>query len=98
MTALLMFDALLAFTSLVLAQQLLASENLYKAISLFIALGLFMTLIWVRLDAPDVALAEAGIGAGFTGALLLAALARLRQLQNNPDTDGDHSTGRKEQL
>jgi len=36
-----------------------------------------MALSWVRLDAPDVALAEAAIGAGLTGALLLAALARL---------------------
>jgi energy-converting hydrogenase B subunit D len=31
------------------------------------------------LAAPDVALAEAAIGAGLTGALLMAALARLRE-------------------
>jgi len=36
-----------------------------------------MALDWVRLAAPDVALAEAAIGAGLTGALLMAALARL---------------------
>ena len=30
-----------------------------------------------RLDAPDLALAEAGIGAGLAGALLLAAVRRL---------------------
>jgi len=38
-----------------------------------------MALDWVRLAAPDVALAEAAIGAGLTGALLMAALARLRE-------------------
>jgi uncharacterized MnhB-related membrane protein len=38
-----------------------------------------MALAWVRLAAPDVALAEAAIGAGLTGALLMAALARLRE-------------------
>jgi hypothetical protein len=32
---------------------------------------------WVRLGAPDVALAEAAIGAGIAGALLLATWARL---------------------
>ncbi len=36
-----------------------------------------LSLVWVRLDAPDIALAEAAIGAGLTGALLLSALARL---------------------
>ena len=37
-----------------------------------------MALVWVRLDAIDVALAEAAIGAGLTGALLMAALAQLQ--------------------
>jgi len=73
----LVFDALLGFALLWLAWRALASPDLFKAIVLFIAFGLLMSLAWVRLDATDVALAEAAIGAGLTGALLLAALARL---------------------
>jgi uncharacterized MnhB-related membrane protein len=46
------------------------------AASSFIALGAFTALAWARLDAPDVALAEAAIGAGVTGALLLRHLAQ----------------------
>jgi uncharacterized MnhB-related membrane protein len=71
------FDSLLGLCLLWLAWRTLASPDLFKAIVLFISFGLLMTLVWVRLDAPDVALAEAAIGAGLTGALLLAALARL---------------------
>jgi uncharacterized MnhB-related membrane protein len=71
------FDALLGFALLWLAWQALASPDLFRAIVLFIAFGLLMALAWVRLHAPDVALAEATIGAGLTGALLLATLARL---------------------
>ncbi len=71
------FDALLGFTLLWLAWRALASPDLFRAIVLFIAFGLLMALAWVRLDAPDIALAEAAIGAGLTGALLLAALTRL---------------------
>jgi multisubunit Na+/H+ antiporter MnhB subunit len=44
---------------------------------LFIAFGLLLALAWVRLGAPDVALAEAAIGAGITGTLLLVGLGRL---------------------
>ena len=71
------FDGVLGLVLLWLAWRALAGPDLFKAIVLFIAFGLLLALAWARLDAPDVALAEAAIGAGLTGALLLAALARL---------------------
>ncbi len=71
------FDVLLSIGLLWLAWRVLSSPDLYKAIVLFVAFGLLMALAWVRLEAPDVALAEAAIGAGLTGALLLTALAKL---------------------
>jgi multisubunit Na+/H+ antiporter MnhB subunit len=71
------FDATLGGTLVWLAWRTLASETLFRGIVLFIAFGLSMTLAWVRLDAPEIALAEAAIGAGLTGALLLGALAKL---------------------
>lgn len=73
------FDSLLGLGLLWVAWRALSCPELFKAIVLFIAFGLLMALAWVRLDAPDVALAEAAIGAGLTGALLLAALARLNR-------------------
>lgn len=83
-----MVDILLAFGVLWLAWQSLASPNLFRGIVLFIAFGLLMALTWVRLSAPDVALAEAAIGAGLTGALLMAALARLKDIRDVvPDGD-----------
>jgi multisubunit Na+/H+ antiporter MnhB subunit len=88
-------DTLLGLGLLWLAWQALASTDLFKAIVLFVTFGLLMALVWVRLDAPDVALAEAAIGAGFTGALLLAALAKLRSLETNREC-GEQS--RKEEL
>ncbi|MAT65450.1 MAG: sodium:proton antiporter [Gammaproteobacteria bacterium] len=73
-------DALLALGLVWLAWRALACPDLFRGIVLFIAFGLLMALAWVRLEAPDVALAEAAIGAGLTGALLLAALARLNRI------------------
>lgn len=74
------FDALLAAGLLWLAWNTLFHSDLFNSIIFFIAFGLLMALAWVRLDAPDVALAEAAIGAGLTGAILLTGLARLRNL------------------
>lgn len=83
------FDSLLGLSLLWLAWRALSSPDLFKAIVLFISFGLLLALAWVRLDAPDVALAEAAIGAGLTGALLLAAWARLSSFE---DTDGQDSS------
>ena len=71
------FDVLLAVTLPVLAWRVLATRDLYRAVVLFIAFGLLVAISWVRLDAPDVALAEAAIGAGLTGALFLNAVGSL---------------------
>lgn len=72
------FDLLLGLALLWSAWRALATPDLARAVVLFIVFGLLMTLAWARLDAPDVALAEAAIGAGLTGALLLDALGALR--------------------
>lgn len=73
-----LFDVLLAALVVWIAWRSLSVPDLFRAVVLFIAFGLAMALAWVRLDAPDVALAEAAIGAGLTGALLLDALGHLR--------------------
>jgi uncharacterized MnhB-related membrane protein len=72
------FDALLAVVLPFLAWRLLTHPDLFKAVVLFIVFGLLLSLVWVRLHAPDIALAEAAIGAGLTGALFLNALGRIR--------------------
>lgn len=82
-------DGLVALALVGVAWAALAAEDLFKGVVLFIALGLLMALAWVRLSAPDLALAEAGIGAGLAGALLLAALRRLSTPPPGPAEGGD---------
>lgn len=60
-----------------LALRLLHTRDLFEAIVLFVAYGLTLALGWVRVGAVDLALAEAALGAGVTGALFLNAWRRL---------------------
>lgn len=64
-----------------------AGRGVFRAVVFFIVYGLLVAVGWVRLDAVNVALAEAAIGAGLTGVLLLAAHGRL--LRARADGDGD---------
>ena len=81
----LVLDMLLVLILLWLAWAALASRDLFRGIVLFIAFGLVLSMAWARLGAPDVALAEAAIGAGLTGALLLATWGRLPGNDKQPD-------------
>jgi multisubunit Na+/H+ antiporter MnhB subunit len=82
----LVFDVVLAVSLVSLAWTGLAARDAFTMVVLFIVLGLMVALAWVRLRAPDVALAEAAIGAGVTGALLLVTLRHLRGAISTPET------------
>jgi multisubunit Na+/H+ antiporter MnhB subunit len=79
------FDILLAAVVLILAWMALSSSDRRRGVIFFIGFGLVLSLIWARLKAPDVALAEAAIGAGLSGALLLAAASDIEPSPTNDD-------------
>lgn len=93
MTLAWLFDGLLALAILWIAWGALTGATLFKSVVLFIAFGLMMALAWVRLDAADIALAEAAIGAGLTGVLLLDAVGHIagrRAQRASADGDARH--------
>lgn len=76
MTLDLFFDPLLCLAIVAVAVRALATADLFEAVVLFMVFGLLLSFAWARLQAVDVAIAEAAIGAGLTGALFLNALGR----------------------
>ncbi len=74
-------DLLLAIGLVVLAWQALTGRSLFLGIVLFVVFGLTLAIVWARLGSPDLAMAEAAIGSGVTGALIMIAYWRLRRLQ-----------------
>lgn len=79
-----MIDALnvgLAGLILGLALWSIVAREAFAAVAGFMAFGLLLTLVWVQLHGIDVALTEAAIGGGLTGALLIGAATRLRRTE-----------------
>lgn len=72
----LLFDLLLIALLLGLAIAAMHAPRLYTSVVTFIVFGLMLALTWARLGATDLALAEAAIGAGLVGVMLLGALGR----------------------
>lgn len=81
-------DLILAAAMIWLALRLILSRDLFRATVLFITLSLMMAIAWVRLKAPDIALAEAAIGAGITGVLLIDTLGHLKRNRRGQNRAG----------
>lgn len=82
-------DIVLVVVIVWLAWRSLTTDDVFKGVVLFIGFGLAMALAWVRLNAPDIALAEAAIGTGLTGALLLDAVRHFNQPVARRDDHGE---------
>lgn len=63
---------------LVVAGFAVVTRRHFAAVVGFTAFGLLLSLAWVALAAPDVALTEAAVGGGVTGVLLLSASVQMR--------------------
>jgi multisubunit Na+/H+ antiporter MnhB subunit len=73
---------------LALAVWTIAAREAFLAVAGFVAYGLLVALVWVRLAGIDVALIEAAIGGGLTGALLIGAASRLRGTEAEARAEG----------
>jgi multisubunit Na+/H+ antiporter MnhB subunit len=90
MTMALAFDLVLCGLLLATALAAVTGSDVFRSVIFFVIYGVLVALVWARVDAVDVALAEAAIGAGLTGVLLLAAHGRLRRagLDEDPGSSG----------
>ena len=73
----LLLDLVIVASLIGLSFQSLYAKSLFRCILHFVVFGLAMSLVWARLNTPDLAMAEAAIGAGVTGALTMVAFKRL---------------------
>ncbi|HMB09055.1 hydrogenase subunit MbhD domain-containing protein [Saliniramus sp.] len=80
-----LFDLTLCLLILAVAGAAVFGRAAFMAVVFFIVYGILIAIAWLRLGAIDVALAEAAIGAGLTGVLLLAALSRIMRNIDAPE-------------
>lgn len=58
-----------------------AIKNILGAVIVFMIYSLMMAILWQRLNAPDLAITEAAIGAGITTLLFVLSLRRIQEIK-----------------
>ena len=72
----LIFEYILLGFLVVCAISVSFSRNLLNSILIFMSYSLVMSIIWILLESPDLAITEAAVGAGVTSLLFFVTLKK----------------------
>ena len=56
------------------------SKNLLNTVLIFMSYSLIMSVIWILLESPDLAITEAAVGAGITSVLFFLTLKKIHAI------------------
>lgn len=57
------------------------TKSLLNAVLVFMSYSLIMSIIWVLLESPDLAITEAAVGAGVTSILFFITLKKIEAIR-----------------
>ncbi|MBP3470162.1 MAG: DUF4040 domain-containing protein [Lachnospiraceae bacterium] len=57
------------------------TKSLLNAVLVFMSYSLIMSIIWVLLESPDLAITEAAVGAGVTSVLFFITLKKIEAIR-----------------
>ena len=81
MTGMELFQLILLGLLLVSGIAACFTKNLLVALIIFMAYSVIMSLVWMLLQAPDLAITEAAVGAGISSILLFITLKKLHDIR-----------------
>ncbi|MCI5995809.1 MAG: DUF4040 domain-containing protein [Blautia sp.] len=65
------------------------SKNLLNSILIFMSYSLVMSIIWILLESPDLAITEAAVGAGITSVLFFVTLKKIHAIMKSEESEGE---------
>lgn len=81
------FMYILLFFLVVCALAVSFTKNLLNAVLVFMSYSLIMSIIWILLESPDLAITEAAVGAGVTSILFFVTLKKIEAIRKEHKED-----------
>ena len=83
------FTCILLGFLVVCAVSVSLSKNLLNSILIYMSYSLIMSIIWILLESPDLAITESAVGAGITSVLFFLTLKKIHAMMNNEEEEGE---------
>lgn len=87
-----LFQCILMGFLIVCAIMVSFSKNLLNSVLIFMSYSLVMSVIWVCLQSPDLAITEAAVGAGVTSILFFSTLKKIHAINIEKDKEKEEKT------
>jgi uncharacterized MnhB-related membrane protein len=81
------FELILLSFLVVCAIAVALSKNLLTSIVIFMSYSVIMSIIWMILESPDLAITEAAVGAGVTSVLFYITLKKIHAMKGEEDDE-----------
>ena len=81
MTGIEIFRIVLVCSLVICALATAIVRSALLTVIIFMAYSLIMTVVWITLQAPDLAITEAAVGAGITSILFFITLRKINQIR-----------------
>lgn len=65
------------------------SKNLLNSILIYMSFSLIMSIVWITLESPDLAITEAAVGAGITTVLFFVTLKKIHAIDQDDSSKED---------
>lgn len=76
-----LFSIIMLISLIIFSISVSLIKNLISSIIVFMVYSLIMAILWQQLNAPDLAITEAAVGAGITTILFIAAIRKIRGIK-----------------
>ena len=81
------FEIILLTFLIVCALAVALSKKLLVSLIIFMSYSLVMSVLWIILESPDLAITEAAVGAGVTSILFFVTLKKINALQEETEDE-----------
>lgn len=81
------FEIILLSFLIVCALAASFSKNLLTSIVIFMSYSVVMSIIWIILESPDLAITEAAVGAGITSVLFFVTLKKIHAIKEENEDE-----------
>lgn len=81
------FKIILLLSLIVCAVAVSLTKKILTSVIIWMAFSVIMSIVWILLRSPDLAITEAAVGAGVTSVLFFLTLRRIHLIEEDEDSE-----------
>lgn len=91
-----MVNEMMLLFLIVCAIAVCVTKNLLTSVVIYMSFSMIMSILWITLESPDLAITEAAVGAGITSLLFFLTLKKIHAIDARNEVRRAHEAAARE--